>query len=53
MPSEYQRRRPRWWSSPGRISTGLGEELKKRAEDVLRLTVSRTTGPDHAVDAVV
>ena len=31
----------------------LGEELKARTEDVLRLTVERTTGPEHHVDAVV
>jgi diguanylate cyclase (GGDEF)-like protein len=31
----------------------LGEVLKTRAEDVLKLTVSRTAGPDHDVDAVV
>ncbi len=31
----------------------LGEALKARKEDVLRLTVERTTGPDHEVDALV
>ncbi len=31
----------------------LGEELKARAEDVLKLTVEQTTGPGHEVDAVV
>ena len=31
----------------------LGDELKSRVEDVLELTVARTTGPDHKVDAVV
>jgi diguanylate cyclase (GGDEF)-like protein len=31
----------------------LGEELKSRAEDVLKLTLERTTGPEHDVDAVV
>jgi diguanylate cyclase (GGDEF)-like protein len=31
----------------------LGEVLKTRAADVLELTVSRTAGPDHDVDAVV
>jgi diguanylate cyclase (GGDEF)-like protein len=31
----------------------LGEELKARAEDVCELTVTRTSGPDHDVDAVV
>jgi diguanylate cyclase (GGDEF)-like protein len=31
----------------------LGEVLKTRAEDVLKLTVSRTAGPDHDVDTVV
>jgi diguanylate cyclase (GGDEF)-like protein len=31
----------------------LGETLKARAEDVLKLTVARTTGPGHDVDALV
>ena len=31
----------------------LGEALRARTEDVLDLTVARTTGPDHDVDAVV
>jgi diguanylate cyclase (GGDEF)-like protein len=31
----------------------LGEELKARTEDVLELTVERTKGPEHDVDAVV
>jgi diguanylate cyclase (GGDEF)-like protein len=31
----------------------LGEELKARTEDVLKLTVERTKGPEHDVDAVV
>src|ERR1035441_8349280 len=31
----------------------LGESLKARAEDVLRLTVTRTGGSGHDVDAVV
>jgi diguanylate cyclase (GGDEF)-like protein len=31
----------------------LGAALKDRAGDVLRLTVERTSGPEHAVDAVV
>ena len=31
----------------------LGEALKARAEDVLALTVARTSGPGHDVDAVV
>jgi diguanylate cyclase (GGDEF)-like protein len=31
----------------------LGEELKARAEDVLRLTVTRTSAPGHEVDTVV
>ncbi len=31
----------------------LGEALRARTEDVLDLTVARTTGPDHVVDAVV
>ena len=31
----------------------LGEELKGRAEDVLKLTLERTAGPEHDVDAVV
>ncbi|HEY1458246.1 MAG TPA: diguanylate cyclase, partial [Solirubrobacteraceae bacterium] len=31
----------------------LGEALKARTEDVLELTVTRTTGPGHVVDALV
>jgi diguanylate cyclase (GGDEF)-like protein len=31
----------------------LGEALKERTEDVLRLTVERTSGPDHDLDTVV
>ena len=31
----------------------LGDELKARTQDVLDLTLERTAGPDHAVDAVV
>jgi diguanylate cyclase (GGDEF)-like protein len=31
----------------------LGEALKTQAGDVLKLTVARTTGPDHDVDTVV
>jgi diguanylate cyclase (GGDEF)-like protein len=31
----------------------LGEALKERAEDVLSLTVQRTTGPGHEVDELV
>jgi diguanylate cyclase (GGDEF)-like protein len=31
----------------------LGETLKARTEDVLKLTVERTGGPDHEVDALV
>jgi diguanylate cyclase (GGDEF)-like protein len=31
----------------------LGEELKARAEEVLELTVARTAGPEHDVDAAV
>jgi len=31
----------------------LGETLKRRADEVLALTVKRTSGPDHEVDAVV
>ncbi len=31
----------------------LGEALKARAEDVLSLTVARTTGPGHEVDVLV
>ncbi len=31
----------------------LGEALKARAEEVLKLTVERTVGPEHEVDAVV
>ncbi len=31
----------------------LGEMLKARTEDVLKLTVERTGGPDHEVDALV
>jgi len=32
---------------------GLGEALKARSEDVLKLTVARTAGSGHVVDAVV
>ncbi len=32
---------------------GLGEALKARVEDVLNLTVARTAGPGHEVDALV
>jgi len=32
---------------------GLSEVLKARTEDVLQLTVQRTSGADHAVDALV
>jgi diguanylate cyclase (GGDEF)-like protein len=47
--------------SPPRLSTEqagadlsrLGETLKARTEDVLELTVTRTAGPDHEVDALV
>ena len=38
---------------PGEDLRRLGEALKARAEDVLSLTVARTAGPDHDVDAVV
>src|SRR6267154_5587939 len=38
--------------SPEELSL-LGAQLKRRAENVLALTVSRTSGPDHEVDAVV
>jgi diguanylate cyclase (GGDEF)-like protein len=31
----------------------LGEELKARADQVLKLTIERTAGPEHDVDAVV
>jgi diguanylate cyclase (GGDEF)-like protein len=31
----------------------LGDELKARTEDVLKLTVERTKGPEHEVDAMV
>jgi diguanylate cyclase (GGDEF)-like protein len=31
----------------------LGEDLKGRADEVLRLTLARTEGPEHDVDAVV
>jgi diguanylate cyclase (GGDEF)-like protein len=31
----------------------LGEELKARVEDVLKLTVTQTSGPEHDVDSVV
>jgi diguanylate cyclase (GGDEF)-like protein len=31
----------------------LGEELKARTEEILELTVKRTKGPEHDVDAVV
>ncbi len=38
---------------PGEDLHRLGEELKARAEDVLKLTVERTAGPEHDVDGVV
>lgn len=38
---------------PGNDLHLLGEELKARTEEVLRLTVERTKGPEHNVDAVV
>ncbi len=38
---------------PGEDLRGLGEALKARVEDVLNLTVARTTGPGHDVDALV
>ena len=38
---------------PGEDLHRLGEALKARAEDVRSLTVARTAGPDHDVDAVV
>jgi diguanylate cyclase (GGDEF)-like protein len=38
---------------PGEDLRRLGEALKARAEDVRSLTVARTSGPDHDVDAVV
>src|SRR5438445_6186860 len=38
---------------PGDDLRRLGEALKARVEDVLKLTVERTKGPDHDVDAVV
>ena len=38
---------------PGEDLHRLGEELKARAEDVLKLTVELTSGPEHDVDAVV
>jgi diguanylate cyclase (GGDEF)-like protein len=38
---------------PGEDLRRLGEALKTRAADVLRLTVARTAGPGHEVDAVV
>lgn len=31
----------------------LGEELEACAQEVLELTVARTAGPDHNVDAAV
>ena len=38
---------------PGKDLHRLGEELKARVEDVLKLTVELTAGPEHDVDAVV
>ena len=38
---------------PGEGLRRLGEALKARAEDVLSLTVERTAGPGHEVDALV
>ena len=38
---------------PGEGLRRLGEALKARAEDVLSLTVARTAGPGHEVDALV
>jgi diguanylate cyclase (GGDEF)-like protein len=42
---------PREW--PEEDLQRLGEALKARAEDVLAMTVARTAGPDHEVEAVV
>jgi diguanylate cyclase (GGDEF)-like protein len=39
--------------SPGEELLRLGEELKRREEEVLELTVERTAGPDHEVDSTV
>jgi diguanylate cyclase (GGDEF)-like protein len=39
--------------SPGEELHRLGEALKVRVGDVVELTVARTTGPDHDVEAVV
>ena len=38
---------------PGEDLHRLGEALKARVDDVLELTVARTAGPDHTVDALV
>jgi diguanylate cyclase (GGDEF)-like protein len=38
---------------PGAECRRLGEALKERVEDVRTLTVERTAGPEHDVDAVV
>lgn len=38
---------------PGEDLRRLGEELKARTEDVIKLTVERTKGPKHDVDAMV
>ena len=38
---------------PGADLSHLGEALKARAGDVLKLTVARTAGAEHAVDTVV
>src|SRR5450759_1841089 len=38
---------------PGEDLRRLGEAMKARVEDVLNLTVARTTGPGHDVDALV
>jgi diguanylate cyclase (GGDEF)-like protein len=39
--------------NPGEELLRLGEELKRREEEVLELTVERTAGPDHEVDSTV
>jgi diguanylate cyclase (GGDEF)-like protein len=38
---------------PGEDLHRLGEELKTRTEDVIKLTVERTKGPEHDVEAMV
>jgi diguanylate cyclase (GGDEF)-like protein len=40
-------------TEPGEGMRRLGEALKLRGEDVLTLTVARTNGPGHEVDALV